>query len=146
MDFYAYPEVIDITAEIAYALGSLVFLLPVLIISIVFTNFIFGIISRNILLNSLALANKEDKEIAVKFGSDLNPFRYLWIILSNSFVAVFTLGLMIPWTQIRFYRYLCVSTKTEITGNMDKFLDSEKSRLSAFGEEYAEMEGIEAGI
>ena len=146
VDFYAYPEVIDITAEIAYALGSLVFLLPVLIISIVFTNFIFGIISRNILLNSLALANKEDKEISVKFGSNLNPFRYLWIIISNSFVAVITLGLMIPWTQIRFYRYLCVSTKTEITGNMDKFLDSEKSRLSAFGEEYAEMEGIEAGI
>ena len=73
VDFYAYPEVIDITAEIAYALGSLVFLLPVLIISIVFTNFIFGIISRNILLNSLALANKEDKEISVKFGSNLNP-------------------------------------------------------------------------
>ena len=146
MDFYAYPEVIDITAEISYALGSLAFLLPVLIISTVFTNFIFGIISRNILLNSLALANKEDKEISVKFGSNLNPFRYLWIIISNSFVAVITLGLMIPWTQIRFYRYLCVSTKTEITGNMDKFLDSERSRLSAFGEEYAEMEGIEAGI
>ena len=32
MDFYAYPEVIDITAEISYALGSLAFLLPVLII------------------------------------------------------------------------------------------------------------------
>jgi uncharacterized membrane protein YjgN (DUF898 family) len=125
---------------------GLSFLIPVLIISVVFTNFIFRIISRNILLNSLALANKEDKEISVKFGSDLNPFSYLWIIISNSIVAVITLGLMIPWTQIRFYRYLCVSTKTEITGDMDKFLDSEKSRLSAFGEEYAEMEGIEAGI
>ena len=125
---------------------GLSFLIPVLIISVVFTNFIFRIMSRNILLNSLALSNNEDKEISVKFGSDLNPFRYLWIIISNSFVAVITLGLMIPWTQIRFYRYLCVSTKTEITGDMDKFLDSEKSRLSAFGEEYAEMEGIEAGI
>ena len=129
-----------------YLTWGLSFLIPVLIISTVFTNLIFRIISRNILLNSLALANNEDKEISVKFGSDLNPFRYLWIIISNSFVAVITLGLMIPWTQIRFYRYLCVSTKTEITGDMDKFLDSEKSRLSAFGEEYSEMEGIEAGI
>ena len=143
MYFYTNPS--D-TAELVSASGSLTFLLPVLIISIAFTNLIFGIISRNILLNSLALANKEDKEISIKFGSDLNPFRYLWILISNSFVAVITLGLMIPWTQIRFYRYLCVSTKTEITGDMDKFLDSEKSRLSAFGEEYAEMEGIEAGI
>ena len=143
---FRYITAENIGGEIAYALGSLVFLLPVLIISTVFTNLIFRIISRNILLNSLALANKEDKEISVKFGSDLNPFRYLWIIISNSFVAVITLGLMIPWTQIRFYRYLCVSTKTEINGDMDKFLDSEKSRLSAFGEEYAEMEGIEAGI
>ena len=122
------------------------FLLPVLIVSVVFTNLIFSIMSRNILLNSLTLANNEDKEISVKFGSDLNSFRYLWIIISNSIVAVITFGFMIPWTQIRFYRYLCVSTKTEITGDMDKFLDSEKSRLSAFGEEYAEMEGIEAGI
>ena len=146
MYFYTNPEDIDIPYELAFALGGLAFLLPVLIISTVFTNLIFRIISRNILLNSLALANKEDKEISVKFGSDLNPFRYLWMIISNSFVAVITLGLMIPWTQIRFYRYLCVSTKTEITGDMDKFLDSEKSRLSAFGEEYAEMEGIEAGI
>ena len=143
---FRYITAEKIAGEITFALGSLVFLLPVLIISTVFTNLIFRIMSRNILLNSLALANKEDKEISVKFGSDLNPFRYLWIIISNSFVAVITLGLMIPWTQIRFYRYLCVSTKTEITGDMDKFLDSEKSRLSAFGEEYAEMEGIEAGI
>ena len=44
------------------------------------------------------------------------------------------------------YHVELFSTKTEITGDMDKFLDSEKSRLSAFGEEYAEMEGIEAGI
>ncbi len=139
-----YPE--QLAWRIANELGGLSFLIPVFIISAVFTNFIFRIISRNILLNSLALANKEDKEISVKFGSDLNPFRYLWIIISNSFVAAITLGLMIPWTQIRLYRYLCVSTKTEITGDMDKFLDSEKSRLSAFGEEYAEMEGIEAGI
>ena len=143
---FRYITAEKIAGEITFALGSLVFLLPVLIISTVFTNLIFRIMSRNILLNSLALANKEDKEISVKFGSDLNPFRYLWIIISNSFVAVITLGLMIPWTQIRFYRYLCFSTKTEITGDMDKFLDSEKSRLSAFGEEYAEMEGIEAGI
>ena len=139
-----YPD--QFAMRIGNELGVLSFLLPVLIISAVFTNLIFRIISRNILLNSLALANKEDKEISVKFGSDLNPFRYLWIIISNSIVAVITIGLMIPWTQIRFYRYLCVSTKTEINGDMDKFLDSEKSRLSAFGEEYAEMEGIEAGI
>ena len=139
-----YPD--QFAMRIGNELGVLSFLPIVLIISTIFTNLIFRIISRNILLNSLALANKEDKEISVKFGSDLNPFSYLWIIISNSIVAVITLGLMIPWTQIRFYRYLCVSTKTEITGDMDKFLDSEKSRLSAFGEEYAEMEGIEAGI
>ena len=144
VDYFQGPE--DIGAYMAITLGVLAFFLPVIVVSTVLTNLIFRIISRNILLNSLALANKEDKEISVKFGSNLNPFRYLWIIISNSFVAVITLGLMIPWTQIRFYRYLCVSTKTEITGDMDKFLDSEKSRLSAFGEEYAEMEGIEAGI
>ena len=61
------------------------------------------------------------------FDSPLNPFVYLWIVISNSIVVLLTFGLMSPWAQIRFYRYFCRSTKMEVTGNLDLFGDSEKT-------------------
>ena len=116
-------------------------LVPVL----VGTSLVYRILARNILLNSLSLSDT-DENLAVKFNSNLNPLIYFWIILSNTFITIITFGFMLPWAQIRLYKYLCNSTKTEISGDANKFLDTQKSKMSAFGEEYSDMEGIDVGI
>ena len=130
---YVFPELLG---------NILLALIPIIII----TNFIYSIVARNLLLRALVLNNAKEQEISARFDSTLNPFVYLWIVISNSIVVLLTFGLMSPWAQIRFYRYLCSSTKMEIAGDLDLFVDSEKKRLSSLGEEYSEMEGFEVSI
>ena len=118
-----------------------------IMIPIIFiTNFIYRIFARNILLRATILSKSNDNEISAKFDSRLNPATYLWIIITNAIIVPITLGLMSPWAQIRFYKYLSYSTKIEIIGDLNIFLDIEKKNLSSLGEEYSEMEGIEVNI
>tara|TARA_B100000427_G_C15307197_1_gene506667 strand:- start:424 stop:723 length:300 start_codon:yes stop_codon:yes gene_type:complete len=98
------------------------------------------------LLRATILSNSNNNEISANFGSTLNPATYLWIIITNAIIVPITLGLMSPWAQIRFYKYLSYSTKIEIIGDLNIFLDTEKKNLSSLGEEYSEMEGIEVNI
>ena len=121
-------------------------LLFILIPIIFLTNFIYRIFARNMLLRAMILNNSNNKEISANFDSKLNPATYLWITISNAIVVPITLGLMSPWAQIRFYKYLSHSTKIEIIGDLNIFLDTEKKNLSSLGEEYSEMEGIEVNI
>ena len=145
VDYSGIPQ--DLTNHYLYVFPEplgifLIVLIPVIIV----TNFIYRIVARNILLRTLALSNANEKSVSARFDSTLNPFVYLWIVITNSIVVPFTLGLMSPWAQIRFYKYLCSCTKMEATGNLDSFVDTEKKRLSSLGQEYSEMEGFEVSI
>ena len=118
-----------------------------IMIPIIFiTNFIYRIFARNILLRATILSKSNNNEISAKFDSRLNPATYLWIIITNAIIVPISLGLMSPWAQIRFYKYLSYSTKIEIIGDLNIFLDTENKNLSSLGEEYSEMEGIEVNI
>ncbi|MXZ80380.1 MAG: DUF898 domain-containing protein [Gammaproteobacteria bacterium] len=102
--------------------------------------FIFNVLCRNLLVSALTLPD------AATFSSRINLFRFIWISLSNLFLAIVSLGLMIPWCQIRMYRYLCDCTSLSATGDLDEFVDSERKKRSAFGEEIAEFEGLDVSI
>ncbi len=131
--YYVFPE---------WAGVVVVTLIPLIFI----TNIIYRIVSRNLLLRALVLNEAREKEISARFNSTLNPFVYIWIVITNSIIVPLTLGLMSPWAQIRFYRYFCRSTEIKVTGDLDLFVDSEKKKLSSLGQEYAEMEGFEVSI
>ncbi len=100
----------------------------------------FRILARNIIISALTLGD------AATFQSNLSPLRYLWILLSNFFVTVFTMFMMYPWAQIRSYRYQaeCVTVAPAI--EVAAFLDTETRAGRAFGEEFGEIEGIDIGI
>jgi len=131
--YYVFPEWLGV---ILWALIPLIFI----------TNIIYRIVSRNLLLRALILNEAKEEEVSARFASTLNPFVYIWIVITNSIIVPLTLGLMSPWAQIRFYRYFCRSTQMEISGDLDLFVDSEKKKLSSLGQEYAEMEGFEVSI
>ena len=101
---------------------------------------VYRILCRNILLRNLSLAG------AVRFGSTLSPARYVWISLSNSLAVIGTLGLLLPWAQVRMYRYLAHGTTVRAAENLDTFIDTRRAERSAFGEEFAEIEGLGASI
>ena len=112
----------------------------ILVALIVGATIYFQVLARNIIVSALTLGD------AAEFHSDLNPLRYLWILLSNLFVTVFTAFLMYPWAQIRAYRYQaeCITVRPMIA--IGTFLDTEARAGQAFGEEFGEMEGIEIEI
>ncbi len=124
---------------------SIAFLLALFVQGVVlgllfFLTFVYGPLCRNLLVNTLALGE------AAKFRSEINPLRFIWISLSNLFLTIVSLGLLLPWCQIRMYRYLCHCTSVNLMGDLDNFIDSTRLKRSAFGEEFAEFEGLEISI
>ena len=119
----------------------LVALIPLLLyILLFFVVFIYNILCRNLLLKSLALEN------IVIFESRINPIKAVWISVSNLVVTVLSLGLLIPWSKVRMYRYLCSMTTINAIGDIETFIDETKSPQSSFSEGVADFEGIEVSI
>lgn len=95
---------------------------------------------RNVSVNNLALTD------VAKFESDLHPVRLFWILLSNGFLMVVTIGLFTPWALVRYERYIRTSVKTVVVGDLDALIDHENKAGDAFGAELVGLEGIDVGI
>ena len=66
--------------------------------------------------------------------------------MSNLVVVVCTLGLMLPWAQIRAARYLADHTGVELGSSLDEFIGVQQEATSALGDAYADIEGIDVGL
>lgn len=115
-------------------------LIPICLVVFFFlTQIIYGAICRNILLRNMTLGT------AAEFNSSMKPFQWLWIELSNAFAIVFSLGLLIPWAMVRRYKYLSDNTSINLKDSAT-FVDEQTAAMGAFGEEFADLDGIEIGI
>lgn len=111
-----------------------------LLAAFVVASITYRTLARNILINALVLDNK------VEFRSDLSAKKVVWITVTNLLATVFTLGLMSAWAQVRLYRYTCEHTHYCTTGDIGAFIDEETAKMGAFGEEFADLDGLEFGI
>ena len=95
---------------------------------------------RNLTLSNLALEGGHE------FHSDVSPVQVLWIALSNAVIVLCTLGLMLPWAQIRMARYLADHTDVAVNGSLDDFVTQAQARAGAIGDAYSDIEGIDVGL
>ena len=79
------------------------------------------------------------------FISRLKTFPIAWIYLSNAIAIVLSLGLMIPWAQIRMARYVADNTEFE-SRSLDNISATEDTRQSAVGEEVGEAFDLDIGL
>ncbi len=100
----------------------------------------YGAMIRNLTLSNLAL------EGGHQFHSDVAPLQVLWIALSNAVIVLCTLGLMLPWAQIRMARYLAAHTDVMVNGSLDDFVGQVETRAGAIGDAYTDIEGIDIGL
>ena len=129
----------EIGASMSESLWQLVFVAgPVVVI--VPTAICFQILTRNIIVSALVLGDVST------FRSELNPMRYLWIVLSNFVVTVLTAFVMHPWAQIRQYRYQAERITVRPTSEIGTFLDTEARSGQAFGEEFGEIQDVGVAI
>lgn len=94
----------------------------------------------------LALYNAVEMDGGHKLHSTINPWVYTWIVLSNLCVSVITLGLMLPWAQVRLVHYITDHTSATINGSLDGFVAGQIQSGSALGDAYADIEGFDIGV
>lgn len=106
-----------------------------------FTAFIlFRAMVRNIVYKNTVLDGRH------RFDSTVSPFKVLWISVSNTAAVVLTLGLALPWAQIRLARYFAAETVFLPDGSLDNFISHFEEEKSAIGDAFTDIEGIDFDI
>lgn len=112
----------------------------VLLVAIMPAAFIYQAYIRNMVYAHTALQGGH------RLVSNVSAARLMWIAMSNVVVIVLTLGLMLPWARIRFSRYLADCTQFIADGSLDEFIGVEEGRVTALGDAYADLEGLDVGL
>jgi uncharacterized membrane protein YjgN (DUF898 family) len=81
-----------------------------------------------------------------RFKSTLSRLRYVWIIFSNFFAVIFTVGLLRPWAAIRSWSYLVSNTALIQAGNMPISKNVIDPSGNAATAEYLDIDGIDFGL
>ena len=79
----------------------------------------------------------------MRFRSHVSGIGLAWIILSNLVLSVATLGLLMPWAQVRQYRYLTSNTEIRPIADMQSFVDRQSRAGSSIGDAVGEAGGLE---
>ena len=79
------------------------------------------------------------------FISRLKTLPIAWLYLSNAVAIVCSLGLLIPWAQIRMAHYVADNTEFE-SRSLDNIPATEDSKQSALGEEVGEAFDLDIGL
>ena len=70
----------------------------------------------------------------------------LWLYLSNVFAIIFSLGLLIPWAEIRMTRYRMDNLKLLASGDLAGFVAKEQQTMAATGEEISDFFDFDVGL
>ncbi len=79
------------------------------------------------------------------FISRLKTLPIAWLYLSNTVAILCSLGLLIPWAQVRMAHYVADNTEFE-SRSLDNILATEDSKQSAVGEEVGEAFDLDIGL
>lgn len=82
----------------------------------------------------------------VRTGATFNPWRVVWISVSNGVAQLLTLGLATPWADIRHSRYLLQGVTVRAIAPLDEFAGSAGGPESALGEAATELLDIGLGF
>ncbi|EFO30627.1 transmembrane protein [Roseibium sp. TrichSKD4] len=116
-----------------------IFALVVLIFFFAAAQVVYHALIRNHVFGHSKLDNH-------KFHSTISAGSLLAITLTNLVMVVFTLGLLLPFAQIRMHRYLAENTFVEPHGSIDAFAGEIIADSGAIGDAYSDIEGVDLGI
>lgn len=80
------------------------------------------------------------------FRSTITARGLAWIIFSNFFLVIITLGLFKPFADIRLARYRIEHMAMLPSGNIDEFIAGEQQQVGATGTETAEIFDVDIGF
>lgn len=80
------------------------------------------------------------------FRSELKVNDLFLLYLTNTLGIVFTLGLFVPWAQVRMARYRAAKLQFLAADDLSGFLAGEQEKVGSAGEEVGEMFDIDIGL
>ncbi|MCP4001873.1 MAG: DUF898 domain-containing protein [Gammaproteobacteria bacterium] len=81
-----------------------------------------------------------------KLGCDWSLTGMLGIYLSNIVVIVLSLGLLVPWAQMRIFRYQLNHTWVDVSGSLDDVVSGQLTEVSSLGEEIGDVFDVDIGL
>ncbi|MFZ9062963.1 MAG: YjgN family protein [bacterium] len=111
-----------------------------LIIAFYLAFFHYRAVARNSILGSLSISSIH------QFKSEISGFRLAWIVLSNTFLTLISLGLLQPWGAVRRWRYETESLQLIPGGSLDEFIGKIQPAEGVIGSEYTDLQDIDVGI
>ena len=103
-------------------------------------TFFYSAMCRNLMVRSLKI------EGILDFESQINPVKFAWILISNLVLSILSLGLLVPWSKIRSYKYLSSVTMVNAIGDINNFIDEAASNQSSLAEGMSDLEGVEVSV
>lgn len=80
------------------------------------------------------------------FTSVLKTGSIGWIYFSNTLAIALSLGLLIPWANIRMARYRVSCLQLNVQGALDRYIAAEEQKVSALGEQIGEVFDMEFSV
>ncbi len=105
-----------------------------------FAYMIFWITGRKVLLQNLVLGEH------AQFASNLNPYTYVWLVLSNLIAILLSVGLLIPWASVRLHKYQVETTSVITEDGGRTFMDTQHEAGGALGSEFVDLEGMDIDL
>jgi uncharacterized membrane protein YjgN (DUF898 family) len=81
-----------------------------------------------------------------KLDCRLEVLPLFWLYLSNAVAALVSLGLLIPWAQVRLMRYHMERMSLHVVGSLDQFVGAQQSQVAAAGEELSDLLDVDLGL
>ena len=80
------------------------------------------------------------------FSMNLQTRSIAWLYLTNTLAILLTVGLLIPWAQVRMARYRAECTQLNVVGSLDDFIADEQQHVSALGEQMGDVFDMEVSV
>lgn len=81
-----------------------------------------------------------------KMSTDIHPYRYAWIQLSNYLAIIFSLGLLFAWAQIRMYSYQMQHLHVTFVDNPEHLLNAQQQDYNSIAEEISDVFDIDISL
>lgn len=129
-------DTMDSGAMVPFIIGIYVLMIFVFVPA----GLIYQAYLRNILFNNTSLDGVHH------FASYVNPWHFIWLVISNAVAAGLTFGLMIPWGRIRLAKYMASVTALNSEGSLEGYTSDVQDSVGVVSSEYVDLEGFDIDI
>jgi len=82
----------------------------------------------------------------IKFASTLKAKSLIWVMITNLFAIIFTLGLAFPWVKVRMTRLIAENTLVDTEDGFDAYMTQKQKEESSLGEQIGDAFDVDVGL